>query len=106
VLCCGVSHHFIHINQSITPDVAMQLVVRILRFLSVKTSKTSDGDGDGDGDGKSDDIVLLCATSGDTGSAALDAASRCEGVSSIVLYPEGGVSDVQERQMISVMSNR
>jgi threonine synthase len=45
------------------------------------------------------EIVILTATSGDTGKAALEGFSDIEGTRIIVFYPEGGVSMVQERQM-------
>ena len=45
------------------------------------------------------EIVILTATSGDTGKAALEGFSDIEGTRIIVFYPKGGVSKVQERQM-------
>ncbi len=45
------------------------------------------------------DLLILVATSGDTGTAALDGFSDREHVQIAVLYPEGGVSDIQYRQM-------
>ncbi|WP_125152828.1 threonine synthase [Clostridium rectalis] len=47
------------------------------------------------------EIVILTATSGDTGKAALEAFSQVEGVKIIVFFPENGVSDIQKRQMIT-----
>ena len=47
-------------------------------------------------------IVILTATSGDTGSAALSGLAGIEGVKILVFYPEGGVSAIQERQMLQV----
>lgn len=44
-------------------------------------------------------IVILTATSGDTGKAALEGFADVEGVSVIVFYPKGGVSRIQELQM-------
>ena len=46
------------------------------------------------------DIMILTATSGDTGSAALSNFSKAEGIKISVLYPDDGISDVQERQML------
>ncbi len=43
--------------------------------------------------------VILVATSGDTGKAALEGFRDCPGISIIVFYPEQGVSDTQKRQM-------
>jgi threonine synthase len=46
--------------------------------------------------------VIVGATSGDTGSAAIDAVKGCSAVDIVVLYPAGRVSDVQRRQMTTV----
>lgn len=48
-----------------------------------------------------DDIVILTATSGDTGKAAMSGFANVEGTKIIVFYPEGGVSEVQEKQMLT-----
>ena len=45
------------------------------------------------------DVLILVATSGDTGKAALEGFKNREGMHIVVFYPEGGVSAVQERQM-------
>ena len=44
-------------------------------------------------------IVILTATSGDTGKAALEGFADVEGTQIIVFYPSTGVSEVQKRQM-------
>ena len=44
-------------------------------------------------------VALLVATSGDTGTAAVDGFSRLPGSPVVVLYPKDGVSVVQRRQM-------
>lgn len=46
-------------------------------------------------------IVILTATSGDTGKAALAGFADVEGTSIIVFYPKNGVSAIQERQMVT-----
>lgn len=51
--------------------------------------------------GVEDKIVILTATSGDTGKAALEGFRDIEGTEIIVFYPDGGVSDVQKAQMIT-----
>lgn len=48
-----------------------------------------------------DRIVILTATSGDTGKAALEGFKNLEGIEVIVFYPESGVSEIQKRQMIT-----
>jgi len=45
------------------------------------------------------DVLILVATSGDTGKAALEGFKNRKGMHIVVFYPEGGVSPVQERQM-------
>ena len=47
------------------------------------------------------DIVILTATSGDTGKAALAGFANVEGTRIIVFYPKNGVSKVQELQMVT-----
>jgi threonine synthase len=46
-------------------------------------------------------IVILTATSGDTGKAALAGFADVEGTKIIVFYPKNGVSPIQERQMVT-----
>jgi len=50
-------------------------------------------------------IVVLVATSGDTGGAVADAFKGVPGVSVVVLYPSGKVSPVQERQIAALGGN-
>ena len=45
------------------------------------------------------EFLILVATSGDTGKAALEGFKNQPGVKIGVLYPDGGVSDIQYRQM-------
>ncbi|MBP5313758.1 MAG: threonine synthase, partial [Eggerthellaceae bacterium] len=47
------------------------------------------------------DFLILVATSGDTGKAALEGFKDIDGVRIGVLYPDGGVSDIQRKQMIT-----
>ena len=47
----------------------------------------------------SDEHMILVATSGDTGKAALEGICDVDGVSIGVMYPAGGVSDIQFKQM-------
>lgn len=47
------------------------------------------------------EIVILTATSGDTGKAALEGFADVEGTRIIVFYPDGGVSPVQKQQMVT-----
>lgn len=55
--------------------------------------------------GVNKNITILTATSGDTGGAALNGFKNIDGISIVVLYPNGGVSMVQEAQMCSFKSN-
>ena len=47
------------------------------------------------------EIVILTATSGDTGKAALSGFAGVKGTKIIVFYPKSGVSPIQERQMVT-----
>lgn len=47
------------------------------------------------------DIVILTATSGDTGKAALAGFADVPGTKIIVFYPENGVSPIQKKQMVT-----
>ncbi|MBQ9745086.1 MAG: threonine synthase [Clostridia bacterium] len=69
-------------------DVALQLLPQLVAEAKRAT-------------GMKDEIVILTATSGDTGSAALSGFSDVEGTKIIVFYPKHGISAVQERQMVS-----
>ncbi|MGN0978692.1 MAG: threonine synthase [Faecousia sp.] len=51
--------------------------------------------------GMDEDILILTATSGDTGKAALEGFHDVEGVRICVFYPDGGVSQVQRAQMVT-----
>ncbi len=67
-------------------DVALTLLPRLLRMAADKC-------------GIRDEICILTATSGDTGSAALSGFSDVPGTRIAVFYPAGGVSPMQELQM-------
>ena len=49
--------------------------------------------------GVDDEILILTATSGDTGKAAMEGFCNVPGTKIIVFYPDGGVSAVQKAQM-------
>ncbi len=68
-------------------DVALQLLGHLFeRFLSRRD----------------DHLTIVGATSGDTGSAAIDAVAGRAKIDIFMLHPEGRVSDVQRRQMTTV----
>lgn len=52
-----------------------------------------------------DEILILTATSGDTGSAAIEGFSDVPGTSIIVFYPDGGISETQRLQMVTANGN-
>lgn len=54
---------------------------------------------------KEEEIVILAATSGDTGKAALEGFKNIDGFKVVVYYPKKGVSAIQERQMITQQGN-
>ncbi len=51
--------------------------------------------------GDENKVLILVATSGDTGKAALEGFKNVDGVEAMVFYPEGGVSEIQRLQMAS-----
>ncbi|QLC22308.1 threonine synthase [Parasphingopyxis sp. CP4] len=70
-------------------DVALQLLGLLFeRFLT----------------GKDSHLTVVGATSGDTGSAAIDALAGREKVDIFMLHPKGRVSEVQRRQMTTVLA--
>ena len=50
---------------------------------------------------QSDALTILVATSGDTGSAVADGFAGQPGIEVVLLFPEGQVSPVQERQLVA-----
>lgn len=50
-------------------------------------------------------VVILGATSGDTGSAAIEGCRQCENVDIFILHPHQKISEVQRRQMTTVLSD-
>jgi len=69
-------------------DVAMQLLGRL--FNAVLTRR-------------GEQVTVLGATSGDTGSAAIEALKGMGSVRVVMLHPKGRVSEVQRRQMTTVL---
>ena len=53
---------------------------------------------------REDRLTIVGATSGDTGSAAIDAVAGRDGIDIFMLHPDGRVSDVQRRQMTTVLA--
>ena len=50
-------------------------------------------------------ITILGATSGDTGSAALHGLRGKKNVNCFIMFPKGKVTDIQERQMTSILDS-
>ena len=69
-------------------DMALQILPLLLTKAIAKT-------------GEQQKIVILTATSGDTGKAALEGFADVDGTEIIVFYPESGVSDIQKQQMVT-----
>lgn len=69
-------------------DMALSILPHLLTTSARKNNITNE-------------IVILTATSGDTGKAALAGFADVEGTSIIVFYPKNGVSKIQERQMVT-----
>jgi threonine synthase len=70
-------------------DVAMQLLSRMMDWSLAKQKRRA---------------VIIGATSGDTGGAAIDAFQHSKNASIFILHPHGLVSEVQRRQMTTVTS--
>jgi threonine synthase len=69
-------------------DMALQLMPRLLT-----TAIRSEGE--------QGEVVILVATSGDTGKAALEGFANVDGVRIFVFYPHEGVSEMQRLQMVT-----
>ena len=69
-------------------DMALSILPYLMKTASAKN-------------GLDKEIVILTATSGDTGKAALEGFANVEGVKIIVFFPEDGVSPVQKLQMVT-----
>lgn len=68
-------------------DFAMQLIGQLFQTALARSGER---------------VTIVGATSGDTGSAAMEAFRGLENVDVFILYPHGRVSDVQRRQMTTV----
>jgi threonine synthase len=68
-------------------DFALQTLGRLLDYILER---------------RDEKVVIMGATSGDTGSAAIEGTKACRNVDIFILYPHGKVSEVQRRQMTTV----
>lgn len=68
-------------------DFALQLLGRLLDYVLTRDNKK---------------VAVLGATSGDTGSAALEGCRHCKNIDLFILHPYQRVSEVQRRQMTTV----
>ncbi|MCD8391410.1 MAG: threonine synthase [Firmicutes bacterium] len=73
-------------------DMALQILPHLLTTSMKKTNE-------------SNEVVILVATSGDTGKAALEGFKDVNGTRIIVFYPNNGVSEIQKRQMVTQEGN-
>ena len=69
-------------------DVALQILPHLMR---VSAKRTAEGR----------EIIILVATSGDTGKAALEGFRGADNTRILVFYPEDGVSPMQKLQMVT-----
>ena len=69
-------------------DVALSMLPQLLTAARAK-------------EGFAEDILILTATSGDTGKAALEGFKDVAGIQICVFFPDGGVSPVQKAQMVT-----
>ena len=70
-------------------DVALQLIGQLFDYVLTQRNQR---------------VMIVGATSGDTGSAAIDGVKGCKNVDIVILYPNGRVSEVQRRQMTTIAS--
>ncbi|MDS1016710.1 threonine synthase [Lentilactobacillus buchneri] len=70
-------------------DVGLQLLPQLMKHVLVGNNK----------------VMILTATSGDTGKAALEGFKGLDNMGIIVFYPDGGVSKIQKLQMITTGGN-
>ena len=68
-------------------DFALQLLGRLLDHVLEK---------------RGEQVVIMGATSGDTGSAAIEGCKRCKNIDIFILHPHNRVSEVQRRQMTTI----
>lgn len=73
-------------------DIALSILPYLLKTAAKKN-------------GINKEIIILTATSGDTGKAALEGFANVDGTKIIVFFPEDGVSDIQKRQMITQLGD-
>ena len=71
-------------------DFALQLLGRLLDYFLKKRNQR---------------VVIMGATSGDTGSAAIEGCRRCDNIDIFILHPHNRVSEVQRRQMTTVLED-
>ena len=71
-------------------DFALQMLGRLLDYVLEKRQQH---------------VVIMGATSGDTGSAAIEGCRRCKNIDIFILHPHNRVSEVQRRQMTTVISD-
>ena len=77
------------------PTIAFKdMALSILPYLMTTAAKKN---------GSGREIVILTATSGDTGKAALAGFAGVKGTKIMVFYPKHGVSSIQERQMVTTV---
>ncbi len=71
-------------------DFALQLLGRLLDYVLERRHRK---------------VVIMGATSGDTGSAAIEGCKRCSNIDIFILHPHQRVSEVQRRQMTTVVGD-
>jgi threonine synthase len=71
-------------------DFALQLLGRLLDHMLAKRNER---------------VVIMGATSGDTGSAAIEGCKACDNVDIFIMHPHNRVSEVQRRQMTTILGD-
>ena len=71
-------------------DFALQLLGRLLDYILKRRNQR---------------VVIMGATSGDTGSAAIEGCRHCDNIDIFILHPHKRISNVQRRQMTTVIAD-
>lgn len=89
----GDSLYILRLDQGPTAsfkDFAARMMARLMQYFNRREDRN---------------LIILVATSGDTGSAIASAFHKLEGVEVVILYPHAEVSDNQRRQMTTMGDN-
>ncbi|MEO8162291.1 MAG: threonine synthase [Ilumatobacteraceae bacterium] len=90
IIQLSAEHHLLELFHGPTlafKDIALQLVGKLFDHVLERRDER---------------ILLIGATSGDTGSAAIEAVKNCKNIDIVILYPNNRTTEFQRRQMTTV----